>query len=384
VDEIDVPTSAAPTRSPVHGESADADPLRIATRGAVRILTLDLAPQRDALDDAMIVALAAVVPQIARDTNIYAIVLRSSGRRMFCAGADVREWARLAVAAPAQGVEAIQAQYRLVWLLECLSKPVVSLINGAVMGAGAGITLVNTHRVAAGGYAFACPEVQLGFFPDAGVSYALGRLPGEIGTYLALTGRPIERADAFALGLVTHCIDVGHFDEIERQLADAQTVDPLLDSLHQPPAVGALVPYQPYIADCFAGDTVPEIGRRLVCLADSAAEGSARAWATDVLADLLRASPLSLAVALRHLRLSRAMDLRQTLTIDGRLVPRMFRLHDFQEGVRARFVDQDNAPRWQPATLAEVSAGYIEDLFRADEQHEIFLPTRAEMQAARV
>jgi enoyl-CoA hydratase len=349
----------------------------------VCVLSFDPAPQPDNPDDAMIAALAAVVPQIARDTNIYAIVLRYSGGRMFCAGADIREWARLAVAAPAQGVEAIQAQSRLVWLLECLSKPVVSLMNGAVMGAGAGITLVNTHRVAAAGYGFACPEVQLGFFPDAGVSHTLGRLPGEIGTYLALTGRPIERADAFALGLVTHCIDACYFEEIERQLADAQTVDPLLDGLHQPPGVGALVPYQSYIADCFAGDTAPEIGRRLVCLADSATEGSVRAWATDVLADLLRASPLSLAVALRHLRLSRAMDLRQTLTIDGRLAPRMFRLHDFQEGVRARFVDPDNAPRWHPATLAEISVARVDDLFR-DAPHETALPTREEMQAARV
>jgi enoyl-CoA hydratase len=38
-----------------------------------------------------------------------------------------------------------------------------------------------------------------------------------------------------------------------------------------------------------------------------------------------------------------------------RIVSRVIHGRDFYEGVRAVIVDKDNAPHWQPATLAEVS-----------------------------
>ena len=42
-----------------------------------------------------------------------------------------------------------------------------------------------------------------------------------------------------------------------------------------------------------------------------------------------------------------------------RIVSRIIHGHDFYEGVRAVIVDKDNAPRWRPASLAEVSAGEV-------------------------
>ncbi len=46
-----------------------------------------------------------------------------------------------------------------------------------------------------------------------------------------------------------------------------------------------------------------------------------------------------------------------------RIVSRVIKDHDFYEGVRAVIVDKDNKPRWQPATLAEVSDGEVERHF---------------------
>ncbi|MEQ1614676.1 MAG: enoyl-CoA hydratase/isomerase family protein, partial [Hyphomicrobiaceae bacterium] len=308
--------------------------------GAARILTLDRPQARNALDNNLKRALSAAIPKIARDADTYAIVLRSSRPGVFCAGGDVREIASLVATDPPAAAQALASEYALVWLLECFSKPVVALMDGLVLGGGAGITQVNTHKVAAEAYGFAMPEVHLGFFPDDGIAHALGRLPGAIGEYLAMTGRRLDRADAYCLGLITHCIDEAQFGEIERGLADAQPVDPLLDAMHRDPGPGEIVALRSTIDTCFTGATVEEITARL--------RAKSGAWAAATLTDIERASPLSLKVALRHVRQSRALDLRQTLCVDYRLGVRMMSAHDFREGVRANLLDKDRAPTWRP------------------------------------
>jgi enoyl-CoA hydratase len=56
-----------------------------------------------------------------------------------------------------------------------------------------------------------------------------------------------------------------------------------------------------------------------------------------------------------------------------RIVSRIVRGIDFYEGVRAVIIDKDNAPRWRPATLSEVSADAVERHF-APLPRELVLP----------
>lgn len=367
---------------PSSSAAAATAPVKVAQSGALRTITLDRPAARNALDRATIAAFAIAMPQIARDANIYAVALRASRPGVFCAGGDVRALLAAHRRDAAEARAMLAAEYRCVWLLECFSKPVVSLMDGVVMGGGAGLTLVNTHRVAAEAYGFAMPEVRIGFFPDDGVAHALARLPGAVGPYLALTGRRIGRADAFALGLATHCIDAVHFAEIEHALADAQPIDPLLDRLHRPPGDGDIASVRDAIDTCFGAATVAQIFVQLARLRDAA--GRHAAWAAAVLDDLHAASPLALEVALRHVRQASAFDLRQTLNLDYRLGARMLEFADFGEGVRAQMIDKDGRPRWTMASHADVPAAMVEDLFRPDPALDLALPTRQEMQAARV
>jgi enoyl-CoA hydratase len=360
----------------VAGPAVPASGIRQTRVGALRILTLDRPQARNALNGEMKSALAAAIPKIARDAETYAIVLQSSRPGAFCAGGDVRELAALVAADPPVARKALADEYTLVWMLECFSKPVISLIDGLVMGGGAGITLVNTHRVAAEDYGFAMPEVHLGFFPDDGVAHYLARLPGAIGEYLALTGRRINRADAYSLGLVTHCIDARHFPEIERRLANAEPVDPLLDGLHADPGPDTIAADREQIDDCFAAPTIEDIVTRL--------RTTSGEWAAAALADIERASPLAVKVALRHIRQARALDLRQTLAIDYRLGVLMIAGADFKEGVRAGLIDKDRTPVWRPASTLEISDSLIEELFKTDPLNSLHLATRQEMQAARI
>ncbi len=360
------------------GEAAD---IRIGVQGAAGIVTLDRPRALNALTTAMRAEMAAAFPKWARDPQIYCVVVRSTSPKAFSAGGDVREltaWAREDAEGVAKARQALAAEYGLNWMLECFSKPTISLIDGAVMGSGVGISLYGTHRVAGEKYKFAMPETAIGLFPDVGVAHALARMPDEVGVYLGLTGRAIGRADALALGLVTHCVPGESFGDIAAALSEADPVDPVLDSRHVDPGPGELAAVRPVIARCFAAGTVGEIVARL-----RAETGEQGAWAVKVADDLERMSPLSLAVTLRHIRAAREMTLREVLQTDYRLACRFLEGHDFAEGVRAALIDKDGAPQWRPQSIGEVTGSMVDACFADMGPEELVLPSRSKMQDAR-
>jgi len=353
--------------------------LSVESRGSLALITLNRPRALNALNIAMRRKLADSYPRFAREPTNYAVVIQSAGGKVFSAGGDVRELVSLARGDRAKARAACAEEYALNWLHECFSKPTISLIDGSVMGSGVGITQYGTHRVAGEGYRFAMPETSIGLFPDVGTVWVLARLPDAIGMYLGLTGRSIGGADAYALGLLTHCIPAQCFEEIKAALIDTWPVDPLLDERHVDPGLGELAPYVGHIASCFSAGSVQEILERL-----SGIDGRDGAWALAVIADLKARSPLSLKVTHRHIRDARALDLRQTLQVDYRLACRFLDGHDFYEGVRAALIDKDGAPRWRPDRLEEVTPAMVEDYFASMGSDELLLPTRQEMQAARV
>jgi enoyl-CoA hydratase len=314
----------------------------------------------------------------ARDPQVYAVIVASATDRAFCAGGDIKEIVEWAKSRPVDARRSLAEEYALNWQLDCFSKPTVSLIDGTVMGSGVGISLYGTHRIAGERYRFAMPEVGIGLFPDDGVSFAFAAMPDEIGMYLALTGRAIGRADAYRLGLATHCIPAARFAEIEAAIRDADPVDPVLDGRHEDPGPGELEPLRPAIARCFAADTVEGIVGRL-----SAEQGEHAAWAQGVLAELARHSPTSLKIAHRHIRSLVGADLRTTLIRDYRLACRCLEAHDFTEGVRAALIDRDRSPKWHPSRLEDVSEAMLASYFAPLGADDLTLASRAEMQAVR-
>ncbi|MFM1815528.1 MAG: hypothetical protein RLZ98_2223 [Pseudomonadota bacterium] len=346
--------------------------------GAAAVISLDRSPALNAITVSMRRRIAGLLPDIARDVMIYILVLESACGRAFSAGGDLRELTRLANDDPVGARQSFREEYSLNWMLECFSKPSISLINGMVIGGGNGLTMFSTHRVAGERYRFSMPETAIGFFPDDGLAHVFARLPDSIGVYLGLTGRSISRADAFFLGLVTHCIEDVHYDRIKELMAEAEPVDPVLDALHVAPGASEIERLAPVIRRCFGARTVEDIVARLE------REREHREWCDGVLADLARRSPLALKITLRHIRNAAALDIRQTLQLDFRLACRLLERPDFAEGVRALLIDRDQQPNWHPADLAGVTDAMVEDCFRAMPAGELHLPTRAEMQAQRL
>jgi enoyl-CoA hydratase len=359
-------------------ETSSSVDIRLDQTGSLALVTLERVKALNALTIGMRAALLTWFPRFSRDPSVYAVAIRSASPKAFSAGSDVREVAALGRGDMEAARQTFRDEYALNWRLECFSKPTVSLMDGIVMGGGVGISLYGTHRVAGERYRFAMPETKIGLFPDVGVCHALSRMPDEMGMYLGLTGRMIGRADAYALGLVTHCIEAGHFDEITAGLADTQPVDPLLDTRHVDPGVTEHQHLRELIARCFSASSVAEIVVRLENETGRNAE-----WAKTAAAELKQRAPLSLAVTHRHIRESRTRDLRQVLEEDFRLACRFLEDRDFYEGVRAIVIDKDNAPVWVPATIAAVEREIVERYFDKSAGPSWSLPSRADMQAMR-
>ncbi len=351
-------------------------------KGALVNFVLNRPNVLNAFDDDMRRILTEELPRIARNPDIYVVLLTSASAKAFCAGGDVRSLVAEAKRDMAKTRQYFANEYRLDWLLDCFSKPAVSLIDGICMGSGAGLTSFNTHRVAAENYKWAMPETAIGLFPDVGVAHVLARMPWPTGLYLGLTGRPVGRADAHWLGLATHCISSAHFGRITSLLSEAEPIDPLLDNLHETQGAGPLQNEADMIRDFFSGASIGHIVDALQ-RANGAAKGASKVWADAALADLMKRSPLSLKITDRHIREARKLDLRQTLIQDYRLAWRCLEAPDFAEGVRAALIDKDNRPKWSPPSLNLVTAEMVEAYFAPLGSDDLQLLSREEMQAAR-
>jgi enoyl-CoA hydratase len=219
------------------------------------------------------------------------------------------------------------------------------------MGGGVGISIHGSHRVAGDGLKFAMPEVGIGFFPDVGATWFLPRLPGQVGTWVALTGASLDAADATAFGIATHWVRSARLPELAEALCGNVPVAAVLGAFAKPVASGPVARRRAAIDRLFAADTVEEI----VAALGAETEGPDAHFARDALAAIRGKSPTSLKIALAQVRRGRNLDFDECMRTEYRIVSRVVKGHDFYEGIRAVIVDKDRAPRWQPASLDAVS-----------------------------
>ena len=135
----------------------------------------------------------------------------------------------------------------------------MALIDGIVMGGGVGISVHGSHRVAGDRFPFAMPEVGIGFFPDVGATWFLPRMPGELGTWCALTGDRLKTADAVAAGIATHHVRSERFADLTDALCGNVSVDATLAAFAEPAGRGPVTARRGAIDRLFAGDRVEDI-----------------------------------------------------------------------------------------------------------------------------
>ena len=341
------------------------------------IITLDAPKSLHALTLDMIRAIDGALVRWASDATIACVVLQSSTDKAFCAGGDVRSLRTAVVEQPGvvpnpQALAFFAEEYRLDHRIHTYAKPLLVWGGGIVMGGGLGLMAGASHRVVTESTRIAMPEITIGLFPDVGGSWFLGRMPGRSGLFLGLTGAPMNAADALFTGLGDYFLRQEERSMVLDALAlaqwqaspqaNSQQLDRLLRGFSAP--ASALPPSEvranfDAIAALTQAPTLAE-----VVAAIAAYDGEA-AWLQKAAQSLAKGAPSSAALVWAMRARTRHMSLAQVFQLELIVAVQCCAHADFREGVRALLIDKDNAPQWQPASLADVSTAYLDGYFTA-------------------
>jgi enoyl-CoA hydratase/carnithine racemase len=175
--------------------------LLIENRGAVRVLTMNRPDKRNALNLALTQALLDGLQAAEADESVRSIVLTGAGPA-FCAGADLSEFKEL-TPDNAQAVERrAELTMKLHGTFSQLSKPVVTAVNGAAMGGGAGLALAGDVALMASSARLGYPEVKHGIVAAVVMANLVRNVGRKAAFELVAGGEPVDAAQALALGLV--------------------------------------------------------------------------------------------------------------------------------------------------------------------------------------
>ena len=175
--------------------------LLLENRGAVRVLTMNRPDKRNALNFALTEALLEGLRAAGADASVGSIVLTGAGPA-FCAGADLSEFKELTPANAPLVERRAELTMQLHGIFSCLSKPVVSAINGAAMGGGAGLALAGDVAVMASSAKLGYPEVKHGIVAAIVMANLVRNVGRKAAFELVATGEPVDAARALALGMV--------------------------------------------------------------------------------------------------------------------------------------------------------------------------------------
>jgi len=194
--------------------------LRAEVDDGVAVITMNRPDRRNALSEAMMSALGAVLAQVETDEAVGSVVLTGAGGA-FCAGGDVKGMA----ASPAdrgdgagRSLDAVIHRQRLsqratsgrLW---SMPKPTIAAIGGAAAGAGLSLALACDLRYAVPGAVLTTAFARVAFAGDYGGTWFLTQLVGSgKAKELYYFSERLSAEDAERLGIVNAVFPAADFE----------------------------------------------------------------------------------------------------------------------------------------------------------------------------
>ena len=179
--------------------------LLITNQDRIQYITINRESKLNALNKATLAELHTAFFDAFNNPAVGGIILTGAGGKAFVAGADISEFADLAV----HGGTALARNNQIEVFDQIAngSKPVLAAINGFALGGGLELAMACHIRIAAETAKMGMPEVSLGLMPGYGGTQRLPQLVGKgKALEMILTGDMIDAADALYYGLVTHVV----------------------------------------------------------------------------------------------------------------------------------------------------------------------------------
>lgn len=195
--------------------------------GRLQVIHLNQPESYNSLTQTMLGELRNAVHKCSEDPNVRCVAIAAKGKA-FCAGQNLKD--ALAFEAEDRSIQRFVIEYYNPLVQEIITcrKPVIALVNGPAVGAGAMLASICDFTLAAESSYFSFAFVNIGLIPDTAGTYYLPKLVGrQLASYLTFTGKKVPASEAKKIGLVADVFADSEFVEksmeVLTQLAHSAT-----------------------------------------------------------------------------------------------------------------------------------------------------------------
>lgn len=321
----------------------------------------------------MVRAITRALDKARDDGSVRLILFSGEGEKGFCAGGDIKIMARTTQENDVEpAMQFLKEENDLDLAIHLYPKPVVVLAHGVTMGGGLGLAAGADIVAATETTRMAMPETRIGFFPDVGsTGWLFLKCRTGYPEFLGLTGYELKGTECVRVGLACCLVPSARIEDAVTAMSRHAPTLPsertaaaaVLREVLRPFTL-ADIPANPemdqWVEEYFAGKTsvtgiLEEL--RACSMQNDLCEG--------VFERLSERSPTAVVVTLECLRRDEGRDLKEVYRSDLEVARYLMAQHDFKEGVRARLIDRDNRPQWDPDNFEDAAA--MEHLTQADE-----------------